>query len=129
MDKVVQALANFFERSAEHRTYAIHVQPERCRVEPECLPIAAVRPILSTRAQAGFDRISVDVRERADQPSEMSDFPIPGPILEEVGCAAVASIRPPAVVSVDLPEADREAAVRSLEHEMVMIRHHAPRED
>lgn len=129
MDKVVEALADLFEGSAEHRAYAIDVQPERRRVEPERLPIAAVGPILSALAQAGFDRVSVDVGERADQPSEMRDFPIPGPVLEEVGRAAVASICPPAVISVDLPEADREAAVRSLEHEMVMIRHHAPRED
>lgn len=129
VDEFVKALADLSQVSSEQLANALDVEPGRDGPQAEGFAVAAVRPVLCASAQVAGDRIPVDVGESSNQSADVTDLAFPGTILEQMRDPAVATIRSPAVVSVDLMESFGESPMRCLKHEVVVIRHHAPGEE
>ena len=86
--------------AAEELVEGINVQPRRRLGQPDGGSIAAVRPLRCTRADARFDGVANDVKDRRDQVGVGIHLNGERSILEQVGLAPMSAICSARVIAV-----------------------------
>jgi len=127
VDEVSKPLPGDFRARAEDRENAADVQKSGCptRLEPRYRPIAAPAPLARPTTETGLDRVSREI------PSELDQVPVPFDLagieaaLEEVSLKGVSMVEVLRITAVQPLHAPRKIAGRSLDDEVVVVRHEA----
>ena len=129
MDKSRELRSAAFRGRTEQSQHLVDDEPTRRRFQADRCSIAAVRPLAGVLAQSRRDRIPDDVEDRADEMRVRSELSAVEAVLKEMANAAVATIRPPSMISVELLKTAGSCAFRRPQDDVIVVRHQTPRKD
>src|SRR4051794_17556723 len=121
MDESIEGEACSFERRPEQLERLGYQQPARRGLQAHRRAVAAPRPVAGMYDELRRDRISDDVRDCTDEIRRAVAADRAGPVSEQVIRPAVAHIRVPRVIPVQLLESARERLLLRLHDEVMVI--------
>jgi hypothetical protein len=107
------------------RKHGGEIEERRWRLQAGASPVAAPRPFVGLRAQAAFYRVADRIPKGPEKLRLTFLQDRAEPVLEKVGFSSVSAIEAQRVSAVQSLHGRRKCPVRSLEHEVVVIREEA----